>query len=500
MTGVSIDIIRDKAATSAGDTIMCFVGLDELPADLTFRIEPLGGEFSSVEDGGWPSGDLSPKHARVGERGVELVIGSEIADAAALVPGTPVVISVPGASVREELLWPNLSPAMAAEKGAVIMSAERRRSQFAARSGARHMGIERLASESIGTEHVAADDNFALADLGQVATIRETLARLDMKRKANIKLVATDDAMVTSSLSAALRASADEQPPLPLISDMYASSIDTFDGNAKGQSDVVAELNAMLAHDGIPESKSIPPPLPARFGTQYATRPRVPLPAPPLPPNAPRFLSDSAVHDAGRSAIWRAALIGLVSIVALISAVTVLIWGSSVDLQRWTGAMWTTERVPDAGPTPLTGILAVPEVSTRGVEANGVDLSDALRRADQSLHASGGDKEEAMYWLRRSLALGLGDSRLVWAMTQLGTLYASPQAGVPDYAAARALWELAAAQSDPVAMCFLASLHEHGLGGARDRQSALALYRRSKEKGGCREVDDAIARLSEGAP
>lgn len=147
--------------------------------------------------------------------------------------------------------------------------------------------------------------------------------------------------------------------------------------------------------------------------------------------------------------------------------------------------------------TELAAILDTPATSPLGEPAEGVSLGEAFRRADNRLNgpAADHDRTEAKFWLRRAIALGLGDSRLVWAMTQLGTLYASTDANTPDYRAASLLWELASARGDPVAQCFLASLHEHGLGNAPDRQRALALYENAKAKGGCRGIDEAIARL-----
>lgn len=151
----------------------------------------------------------------------------------------------------------------------------------------------------------------------------------------------------------------------------------------------------------------------------------------------------------------------------------------------------------------LAEILAVPDSSPHGVAAGNIGLEDALRRADRSLSKPDGtapDRREAKFWLRKALSAGLGDERLLWAMTQLGTIYASPEGEAPDFASARILWELASAKGDPVALCFLASLFEGGLGVAKDTTQALSLYQRAKANGGCRGIEDAIARLTKGAP
>ena len=121
-----------------------------------------------------------------------------------------------------------------------------------------------------------------------------------------------------------------------------------------------------------------------------------------------------------------------------------------------------------------------------------------LEAADHLLHAAGAgrDKAEAAFMLRRYLATTLGDERTLLVLTQLGSIYAEPDgARAPDYARARQLWEISATLGDPVAMCFLASLHEHGLGVAANKPAALQWYLRAKDVGGCQRIDESIARL-----
>ena len=87
------------------------------------------------------------------------------------------------------------------------------------------------------------------------------------------------------------------------------------------------------------------------------------------------------------------------------------------------------------------------------------------------------------------------DKRLTWAMTQLGATYARPVEKAPDFSLARSLWSIAAAQGDPVAMCFLARMHEKGLATPVDTVAALALYEKAHALGGCKDSSAAIARL-----
>lgn len=103
--------------------------------------------------------------------------------------------------------------------------------------------------------------------------------------------------------------------------------------------------------------------------------------------------------------------------------------------------------------------------SPRGVLADGIDDEAALTLVDQNLHGIDRpvDREEAKYWLRKALARSLLGKRVSWGLTQLGTMYAAPEAGTVDYAKAALLWQLANAAGDPIANCFLDELRANKL-------------------------------------
>lgn len=158
-------------------------------------------------------------------------------------------------------------------------------------------------------------------------------------------------------------------------------------------------------------------------------------------------------------------------------------------------------RTQASTPAPALGdIVRIGAKSPRGRSSSGVDLTAALALADRNLHGidQSIDREEARYWLQKALTLSLHTEQMTWAMTQLGAIYATPVAGeAPDYEKARALWEISGANGDPVAHCFIASLLEHGLGVSADRRGALKHFTEARRLGGCRGVDQAIARLSQ---
>ena len=149
--------------------------------------------------------------------------------------------------------------------------------------------------------------------------------------------------------------------------------------------------------------------------------------------------------------------------------------------------------------TPLLfEALTAGTTSPRGLSADNVGSDKALENANGKLIATGPDRdtEEGAFWLRRYIGATLGDARTVRVLTQLGSTYAEPSSGAPDYTRARLVWEISSSAGDPVAMCFLGLLYENGLGVGVDRKAALGWYERSKGKGGCPSVDQSIARVS----
>ncbi len=522
MKGEKIEILKVSGEGDDKEAVIRLLDVFELPEEPVFRIEPLDDGAGLGDTLGWPTGDLKALRMRVGEKGVELIVAADVINPPALLPGTPVAVSVPSASIREELRWPGLRPAVrAACRGIVVIDAEKRRAEIAARAKARRAELESMTAVRRLDAQVAEEEELEQPAAASAAATGDGLSRLDIKRKGNVKLVA-------------LREDADKplptEPPLPPEAATTNGSLKVDKPSTATPADrptAMASTAPMLepplpgfypkqpppkqAPGGAPPlprqhqaPAAKPPPLPARNALTRPAAAPAPMATSNLPARAPLFLTRSEREPRTTQRFQRAFGLGFL-VAALFAVASAFAFRGNVtglltpnDPNR--AAATTPAPTPDMV-TTLSRVLAVPEVSTRGEEAGAVDLAEALQRADKNLAGTNdGDKQEASYWLRRALALRLGDQRLVWAMTQLGTIYAAPASGAPDYAAARTMWELAAAQGDPVALCFLASLHEHGLGTAKNEVRALNLYRNAKAHGGCRNVDQSIARLSEGRP
>lgn len=221
-------------------------------------------------------------------------------------------------------------------------------------------------------------------------------------------------------------------------------------------------------------------------------------PPPALTPGSPRWAEDPATKRQTAARTLQAAML----VIAFCAGVAASAWHPWQTTGSGTTAApqaLGTSRISKSGPTAeLLALIEPARTSPGGLDAASIHPSRLLERADALLATppSGPDLEEARYLLRRYLTLHMSERRTLWALTQLGSLYAEPGGGKrPDYAQAAGVWEVAASLGDPVAMCFLASLQEHGLAIAPDRQAALGWYLSAKAAGGCAGVDDAIGRL-----
>ena len=483
MSEVSISVLSDPDPRHIGEAILRLTGVALVPPGSTYRIDPVAEDETVEVPAGWPSGELRPCAQRITRDGVDLVISADVVEAAALLPGTPVAISVPAVGARAELKWPSLRECGPArqESGAVIVSemaaelAVRAAVKLAA--GAR-ADLERLEMELAATAGVEAEE-----------AERRIIAAL-------VRNLGDDGALSSLTL-------APDIPPKP-----WASA-------SASRDEVLASLKPVSElRPAEPRKAPLPTPqkpVPSKPLTVAAPVALEVVPPPPMPtvrqvtPSAGAMGDASARSRASRSPwpvvaafVLGCMLAGAAAVVAPISASRL----ASLTAPSIPKAAEASVSAPVVG-RGLADILAVPESSPSGEPAGQVGLEEALRRADQSLTGTNlgdPDRREAKFWLRKALSASLGDERLLWAITQLGTLYASPEGEAADFASARALWELAAAKDDPVALCFLASLFEAGLGVAKNAPEALSLYQRAKAHGGCRDVDAAISRLTKAPP
>ncbi len=146
----------------------------------------------------------------------------------------------------------------------------------------------------------------------------------------------------------------------------------------------------------------------------------------------------------------------------------------------------------------LASLFQADARSPFGRPSASVSADAAFTLADTQLRGLGNtppNRLEASYWLRHALGQSFRDPRVPWALTQLGAIYAAPDAGVPDFKSASLVWQIAGSMGDPVATCYLARMHEFGIGVERDPETARRIYGIAMKAGGCPGLNDAIGRL-----
>lgn len=520
MTIMKIEVFPDLSHPSGGHAVIRLKGIALLPPGSTFRIDPIDDSLDDGDIEGWPHGDLFPLDTRQTPEGIELRVGPEVVDAPMLEPGTPVTISVPNSKLTAELIWPDLPLSSKTASAPVVMSPSQMAAELAANERAK---IEAAQAEKAA---VAAAEAAKVAEAAKAAEAAAA-AHADAERAKRAAAsppsaaLALDDtpqqdriAAATRQLEAALALEPDDTKPAAakpaslsksLGQPMPAAKTATVSlampvASAAAQRSTTSTLSSLKvaadrpepASTALPErdlslptivlkraSEATPGSAPTSMETTRLRRETIDGHV--APPSQPSRLMPF-LAGAGVAGIALAAFLAATALRPG-SAVTVVNQGSAIEAAH-RGA--------------LAEAFAVGTQSPRGEIASDVDLPTALRLADYNLHGVDRpiDRAEAEFWLKKAMSLTASHSQIRWAMTQLGTLSAEPVTGTPDYEKARLLWEISAANGDPVAMCFLGTLMEHGLGLASDRGKALEYFKRARGAGGCPNSDESIARLS----
>lgn len=433
MRKLNIEVLEDSGRPGGGHAVIRLLGLESLPDNITYRIKPVDGGSTSEASGAWLDGERIPLAARVTALGAELVVGPEVVENPMFLPGTLAVIEIARCGVRGEFLWPRIAP----------LSRPKRR----------HLLGTRAQREPAG-DVLAADARTSEVPTGEILFAEAT----DASSNVMPMPVATSQPMSSA-------------PGEPIIGEKLAP----------------ASMPPSPIEPVVPQVATV-------GGGRAAGGPALAEPTLPKATAAGRARAEAQIGWQGASRRSRRSSMGRIAAVIGLALAGFGAFTHFLPARSRTSAIVTAGQGPER--SPISSLIAAGSVSPNGTDAERSPPQKLLEEADANLHASNGDKREAAFLLRRYLSGALGDERTLWALTQLGSLHADPPAGESaDYVKARQLWELASSLGDGVAMCFLASLYEHGLGVQADRGLALQWLMRAKAAGGCRDVDAAIDRL-----
>jgi len=483
---LTVQAYEDQSRAEGGHAVIVVRGLDAAVDKLSFRIRPLEAGRTDGAGGSWLDGGASTVSKSQASDGIEFLVGPEIVESELLMPGTVVEIEIPEAGARGEFLWPSVAPMLRPKRRNIVLNRGRK-------AGKTELEAEPVAAAPTPAPVVPEVPVPAPASQPQPISLAVAPAA------AAVQVVSTstrreDRAMpVDGQKTSGFEAAAPASTPLSAgpaavagAGPRAAASIESSATDAITASQSwyqSARGSHMVANEPAPSQRPqmANNSLAATFGILLATLAAVYMlsrsPSRPVEPAAPASHT-TAVSPASPTATQ--------AVVAAPAAAP---------------SPFAAVAVPPRPPveeTSLFDLLATSTTSPRGVSAAGVSAAKSLEHANAQLQGPNRDTEEAGFWLRRYLQASLSEDRMLRVMTQLGSTYAEPDgARAPDYVKARLLWEMASAAGDPVAMCFLGLVHEHGLGVPASRSDALHWFERSKKSGGCPHIDESIARVKQ---
>lgn len=430
---------EDRAQAEGGHAALLMTGQRHSVDQLTFELRLI-----DAPDDGQGSNErlVSPREplaSRLTDDGLEITIGPDITELPELVAGTAVEIIVRPLDVKGEFLWPDITPRARPKRRTVVARAPFREAQAT-------VGPKDFAA-------TAADRFLPEADAGSLAPVDTDLSGVpEIAGQTEVRAPVTPDRMPSPVAAARPGASHLEVAAVP----------------AK----VVATAAAQLprAHVELPATDR------------------------PNPGQSGKVASSPLQAKSGRQwpALAAAAVAGALALPGL------LFLANGGRLPAWIGGLQretvgATARTGKSANSPAASeifdLLAPEPRSPAGLDAGGVSADRALALAAQSLQGAAGQRDtaEGAFWLQRYLAARLSDPLITRALTQLGSAHAEPSSGTPDYAKAHRSWQLAGAYGDPVALCFLATLHANGLGVPADRTVAHRWHSAAMAAGGCGE-------------
>lgn len=547
MSEVNVAIREDTNHPEGGHAVIELTGVKAKPLSDAFSLEPVDSNLNAADMKGWPSGERTPLKTRMSPAGFEIMIGPDVVESPVLLPGTPVLVKVPGAGVSREVLWPDIKPLRRQKVKRIITSTDRRDSMARMQAQKEQAAQAAMAAQVAKAAHAAQ----AAKSTSGAGAPSGAAGSADKSTSANVTKLNTGGArQPAQSLARAIHSSDVNSGKAARAPSANPTGQEALDGGNRSRLSSLADSGATLsgaqmAAGSVPNFADHAPSggglgSGGSGGSQFAgdaVRLQSPKSATGLAP-APAASADSATtvnpavdpavfapdHGAeadglsrgtadgagsgSQSASRRSGLIAAAALAATLGVVGYLyINRTPAEMSIETGPAPGVVSTPDKTaaevarrepkPAPLFDAIAAQSMSPRGNRADEVSGTEAITRAYRAVSGASTprDTEEGAFWLRQYLAKKIGDKQTLWALTQLGSTYARPTDGAPNYETARQLWEIAAGLGDPVASCFLGGLYEAGLGVAVNKAQALKWYEVAGKRGGCPNLDAAMARL-----
>ena len=520
MQRVEVEARDDSSDRDGGHAILLITGINHLDADVTFFLRPL--DAPTHDEGlGALENELRPLSVRVVAAGVEMLVGPDVTEHPALLPGVSVEIELPEPGLWSEFVWPTVSARTRPKRAKIVASRAPAPGPMLAKaaplaaarvSEARPVSDIEAGSKPERLSPAVATSSAVPSTALPKPPVAPPVATLPV---APLPVGPLSVAPLSVALAAGVTAT---RLPLPTGSVGAGAEREVYSGPVRSgimhtaPATVVPASSAprpaqnkssgSVKEEPTAMKKPQAADAPARSAVDFDVERAAPAPEHDYVVFYPyarggKLSADSAAAGTRKapSILPTTRLGAAAAAAAALLAVQGLLWvGSGGQLGATSSAGAVNAGV--ASDLSLFDLFAVGPVSPRGVQARDTAAAKALENAQAALMTTGTtrDTDEASYWLRRFIISGGSDERTRRVLTQLGTTFADSANRAPDYGKARLVWELASAFGDPIAMCFVGTLNENGLGVPPDRKVALQWYERAKQAGGCPAVDDAIAR------
>ncbi len=501
---IEVDAAEDRTRVEGGHAVILLRGVIDPPEPVRFQLRPIDDEGLAPEARQLFERQHEPLAVTATEDGIVLSVGPELAGSPFLLPGTAMEIILVDPQVRGEFLWPAITPPVRAKRRNIMTKRAPGDPLAVPARVAPPASIDLLApgDEPVASSAVSGVASNTPADTFVFSSLTTGAAEAAISAAESMASVPSSPVFQAPEPAAEITVEAPPQPstsPTPLPSNQSPGRKSIVVTTAVPRKPEVVEPARPAEAKLEPTASAFPPATPAAT----AQRQVAPAIVPPIvsqtsetiapdrrpPPNEqptpvataqarsePRKFSPSSVAAA------TAALLIVGGFVGLRAFDLSVVKRKPVSAAQ--GLATPTEYASSA--RSVYEVIAAGPRSPRGTLADTVSAAKALQLAHALLHGPEAerDPQEAIYWLKRYLASTAGTEHARIALTQLGSAYAQPVRGARDLESAKIAWELAGALGDSVAMCFLATIHESGLGVPANASVAASWYIRAAAAGG----------------
>ena len=110
MKRISVQAFEDRGQADGGHAILLLDGVMSIPQRSTFKLRATEPREAGADGVLWQDSEIVALETRLGSKGIELVIGPDVAEDPGLMAGAVMELEIPEAGLRGEFMWPQITP------------------------------------------------------------------------------------------------------------------------------------------------------------------------------------------------------------------------------------------------------------------------------------------------------------------------------------------------------------------------------------------------------